>query len=430
MKQLSVSIAVASLFALSQSLAIEIGQDVTLKGFGTVGAVHSNSSEADFLSDITFRSKGVGNTRTTSYNIDTKAGVQVDWKATPRLSLTGQLLAKQGWDNTYTPELEWAFAKFSILPSLDLRVGRIRPAIYMLSDFIDVNYANIWVRPPFEFYVAAPLARMEGVDLIWLPSIGDVTLLVQPYFGNTKLNLTSSPGTKSYLKADRITGFNLTASKGDLTFRLGYIQTSMSIQSLDIDNGMMAAFNAICGIIGDPAACTQGTALAPYDKKAKFSSFGATYDNGDYLISGEFGKRTTDMFIADATTWYVTAGKRIEQWTPYLTYSSFRNDSLTQFSGGAFPGSAEFGLPSTNDLVNMVLLNNPMDQHTLSLGVRYDVMQNLAIKAQWDHIKTEPKSGIMGTGGGLFGRGNTMSEAFSNNSNQVNLISVSLDFVF
>ncbi len=422
-KKLLVVLMVAYWFATPQVRAIELGDNVTLRGFGTVGLVHSDTRDADFLPNYIFTAKGVGQTESTAYVTDTKAGLQLDWKAMPRLTLTGQVLSKQAWDNTYKPELEWAYAKFAITPSLDLRMGRIRPAIYMLSDYLDVNYANTWVRPPPEFYAVAPITRMEGADLLWRPSFGNVSMLVQPYFGQTKLDLPGS-GNNDYLKGRRIEGLNLSASKGDFTMRLGYIQGMLTVRAANLDSGI-AGLNFICSTFHDAGACQEADALAPYDRDASFSSIGGTYDNGDYIVSGELGKRSTKMFVSDATSWYVTAGKRIEQWTPYITYASFKNDSAVQFTGGTFAGIPN-QLPSTNGIVTQIMRNNPMDEHTVTLGVRYDVMKNVAIKAQWDHVATKTKQGTTGTGKGMF----VGSDTFNNNSNNVDLVSVSVDFVF
>ncbi len=66
----------------------------------------------------------------------------MDWKALDRLSFTAQAVSKQDANNTYVPELQIAFAKFKILSDLDIRAGRIRPPFFMLSDYLDMFYAN------------------------------------------------------------------------------------------------------------------------------------------------------------------------------------------------------------------------------------------------------------------------------------------------
>ncbi|MFZ4504624.1 MAG: hypothetical protein ACOYM1_11815, partial [Methylovulum sp.] len=155
----------AAVLTLPRAYALDLGHDVTIKGFGTAGLVYNGNNQADFVANNFLNPRGAGRTEDVSVVNDSKLGLQMDWQATSRLSFTGQAVSKQDPSNSWVPELQWAFAKFKLLPNLAIRAGRIRPAVYMLSDSLDVNYANPWVRPPTEFYSKAPVSYMEGVDL-------------------------------------------------------------------------------------------------------------------------------------------------------------------------------------------------------------------------------------------------------------------------
>jgi hypothetical protein len=418
--------AVVAMFATSAALAQDSG--FSLKGFGTLGVAHSDSTEADFAGAPTvYQLDGAGRTRQTAFGVDSKIGVQADWKITPNLNLTVQGLSKHRADGSYNPEVEWAFAKYSINSNLDVRVGRIRPAVYLLSDFLDVNFANSWVRPPLEFYASAPITRMEGIDVLWRQSFGDISLLIQPYVGTTeKFDLPSPTDT---IQMKKVFGFNAVATTGDFTYRAGYIQTKVTYSAPGLAP-VLGALAAICTNFKDPAACAQGPALAPVDKSASFASVGAAYDNGEYFVSTEYGKRATDSMINDGTTYYVSGGARIGKFTPYVTYSAFKNDSPISFTGGTFKGMAGVPLPPTDTVVSGVMLQGAqsmLDQHSLTIGVRFDIAQNIALKAQWDLVETDRINGQAGTGGGMFRR---TTDAFNNTDNTVKVISFALDFVF
>jgi hypothetical protein len=68
-----------------------------------------------------------------------------------------------------------------------------------------------------------------------------------------------------------------------------------------------------------------------------------------------------------------------------------------------------------------------MDQSTITLGLRRELWNNVALKGQFDRVSTQTKNGQPGTGKGLF---KNTSIAFNNRDNDVNLFSLSLDFVF
>jgi hypothetical protein len=420
------ALTVASALAAPGALAIDLGNDVSLKGFGTVGMVHSNNGDADYTTNLLQPVEGVGRSHATTHRLDTKAGVQLDWSASDNLSLTGQVISKLRYDRTWTPQVALAFVKFKVANDLDVRAGRLRPPVYMLSDYLDVNYANTWVRPPVEFYAAAPVDHMEGVDVLWRPSTGDLTWLVQPYIGTSRLDAPDG----AEFELDKLMGLNVSTTLGDLTLRAGYLSSDMTIHS----DGLKGAINALrdpaglCGI--DPIACRQGDSLEPDAKSATFASLGASWDNSQYFVSGEWGKRSIEAFLSDTTAWYVTGGTRIGKWTPYATYASSNNDSPKDFSGSNSEVMIPPGIPAgavINGIATALLQSNGMDQQTLSLGVRYDLTRNVALKTQWDHVKTDCSSPSAGTCDGIFGN---QKAGFDNESQEADLISASIDYRF
>ncbi|TAL08755.1 MAG: hypothetical protein EPO03_03210 [Porticoccaceae bacterium] len=420
------TLAIASALAMPAAQAIDLGNGVSVKGFGTVGMVHSNNSDADYTLNLLQPTKGVGRSSDTTYRLDTKAGLQLDWLASDNISFTGQVISKLRYDRTWTPDMALAFVKFKIAPDVDVRAGRLRPPVYMLSDYLDVNYANTWVRPPVEFYSAAPVDHMEGVDVLWRPSTGDLTWLVQPYIGSSRLDAPEG----AEFELDKLIGLNVTTTLGDLTLRAGYLASEMTIHS----DGIKGAINALtdpaglCGL--DPVACRQGYSLDPDAKDVSFASLGAAWDNGQYFVSGEWGHRTLRNLLSDTTAWYVTGGTRIGKWTPYITYANSKNDSPNSFSGSDSAVVVPPGVPAgavINGLVTALRQSNAMDQQTASLGVRYDLNKNVALKTQWDHVMTDCSSPSAGTCDGTFAN---QKPGFDNKSQEVDLISASIDYRF
>jgi hypothetical protein len=62
---------------------------------------------------------------------------------------------------------------------------------------------------------------------------------------------------------------------------------------------------------------------------------------------------------------------------------------------------------------------SPIDQHTLSLGVRWDLREDLALKMQWDH------HWVAAYGGGLWIQEQPLTE-----DRELNTLSANLNFVF
>jgi len=72
--------------------AADLGDIFQLHAYGTLGVVHSNQDQADFVSSFSQQPQGAGHTHSWAYDVDSKAAVQLDAKITDRLSAVVQLI--------------------------------------------------------------------------------------------------------------------------------------------------------------------------------------------------------------------------------------------------------------------------------------------------------------------------------------------------
>ncbi len=420
-----IALGLIGLLGVNGAWCLDLGDNVTLKGFGTLGIATSDNSQADYIPNQFFHPNGVGASAHVTPNLDSKVGLQLDWQATSFLAFGAQAISQQSPSGNYKPTLAWAFAALSVRSDLTVRAGLLRPPTYLLSDYLDVNYANPWVRPPVEFYFTDPLTKLEGVDFLWKPQLGGVSLLIQPFYGIYPLTQLS-PGNGN-LRASGEAGINVSASRDALTVRVGYAKDHLTSHNPPVDDQILPALAAICGL-GDPVACSQDAALTPYGKFSSFASLGVSYDDGVNFASAEVGRRVVDTeIVGNVDTWYVSGGRRFGKWMPYATYSTYISRNPVSFSGGNFQGNAQYQLPSTNDVVNFILDNEARSQHSTTFGVRYDVMADIALKGQWDIVQTVLAGGQAGTGYGLFAN---YTPAFGITPMRVNVFSATLDFAF
>jgi hypothetical protein len=170
----------------------------------------------------------------------------------------------------------------------------------------------------------------------------------------------------------------------------------------------------------------QGNALAnEYDldrKPAQVITAGVMYDPGKWFASGEWGQRKLNSAVGQDSAWYLSGGYQLAKFTPYLTYSRARADSRT-----SDPGLSLAGLPPNiaataaglNAALNSIL-GTLAAQKTISLGCRWDVVKNVDVKAQFDHIDLDA-----GSAGTLI----NVQPGFQRGGN-VNVVSIALDFVW
>lgn len=420
-----------------------------LSGFGTIGAVRNGTDDAEF----NYPGQGGGATKRGSLNPDSKLAVQGTYKFSPTVSGTTQVMTKYDADGQYVPSIEWAFAKWQASPGLTFRAGRMGAPFFMISDFRDVGYANTAVRPALDVYGQVPVSQFEGGDVAYQLNLGSTTLTSTLWLGDSHAQFASSL-TKSPTDVDlkHGGGINFQAElDGGWTFRFGRSQSRMTLSSqagsqLSLAASQLSALTQAYAANVPAAAALANAAGAnfalvdplvnPAGVKASFTGIGMMYDQDNWVFTGEFTKRKTDSFVSDTTGWYGTAGYRVGKFTPYFGLSKVKTNrrSSNPVVATSLPATGNQLLDAINpgsvklqNGVDQVLGVEKLDQKTTTLGVRWDAISNLAIKAQLDHIVKPADSN------GMFlipDPSTTSAQNFLNNRRTVNVLTLSVDFVF
>jgi len=453
-----------------------------MSGFGTLGVARSSTDDAIF----NYPGQGGGATKHGSLDPDSKIAVQGSYKFTPTVSATTQVMTKYDADGQYIPNIEWAFAKWQATPGLNFRVGRMGAPYFMISDFRDVGYASTTVRPNIDVYGQVPVSQFEGADVSYQWNLGSTSLTSTLWWGDSKFQiapaLTTTPaegqiknqvglnfqleltagltlrlgGARGRLTLDSALGGQLASSARQLaTAAAAYASNAPTVAAAVNGLGNAALASQITAAIPGAQADAAGFSAAadtftPDGVDASFTGIGLAYDQDNWVANFEFTKRKTKSFIADTTGWYGMVGYRVNNFTPYVGYSKVKTDRrspntvqsnalvgtgiggpFADFDGAAAAVNANTAAISAG--ANALLSTQTQEQHTLTLGVRWDAMSNLALKAQVDHI-SKPDSGSSGAGSaGWFlvpDPSSATGQSFTNSKRTVNVLTLSMDFVF
>jgi hypothetical protein len=408
-------VAAAVLAACGAAHADDDGPKLKLSGYGTIGVAHSDSRDADYLVD-SFKPNGPGFTRAWNADTDSRLGLQASAELSPRLSAVLQVISQQRYDGSYRPTIEWANVKYSPVPDLSLRAGRIVLPVFMVTDSRRVGYANPWVRPPVELYSMVPVTSSDGVDASYRmtlsPSTSD-TLEVTGGRSDAHFPPSQGLGTGT-AEVRRIFAIANTLESGFATARLNYGQARLTIPEYRVFEDAFRQFG--------PAGAAIAERYGVDDKLVKFVGAGVSYDPGPWFAMAEWAQFDTHSIIGKKSAWYVSAGHRWNKFTPYVTYAK-----LNGLSNTSDPGIPLAGLPppvaaaagQLNAVLNSQLAVLP-SQSTVSLGVRWDLLRSAALKLQYDRV-------ALGSGShGVFGN---IQPGFEPGST-VHLISATFDFVF
>lgn len=430
------------LFALLQAAAWAAddgsggANDFKISGFGTLNLSRHDSPHAT-LRTTAQQTNGIEGDKW-SFKNDTVLGLQTRYRPHQDLDFTLQLLSRHNYKNNFDPEIDWAYVAWRVTPSLSVRGGRFITPMLMASDYRNVNYSNPWIRPPLEAYGLLTLNNVDGIDALYKGTMGSMSYVVQPFFGKFELHINNN-GIVNY---HRMGGVNFTVQGEETLFRVAYMDSTHSLENQSgVFNVNRSQINApgcgpggptppgVPGIPGPgcevvyPGYTSVANDLDVDHKRFNVFTVGGSYDNGSLVLQGEYVKRITGSQVASADAWYLSAGYRIGNFMPFAVVSKHKADTKQYVLAPS---------PAFPDRPPLILSNSSTDQSSISVGLRYDIRKNVALKFQHDWLKPEK-----GRYGGTFGNGNLfpvvpppLGGRFLSEYGNVRVTALSIDFVF
>jgi len=390
-----------------------------VSGFGTVGF-----SQIDEPAGFAY-TRNLGEDRDKSHfraDLDSRFGLQVNYRPTDRVELVAQAVASRLDPAASAADaLELGFAAYRPDANWTLRAGRVNLDIYLLSDYRDVGFSYEFIRPPVDFYWQTP-ASLDGADVSRLWTFGDVQWKTKLYGGRT----TEGTGG-DLLVLDQIFGIMVSRESNGLLLRANAIRAKFG-NTLGVEQQLMDALQSLDSL-PQPAVVAQAKALAsdlqPSGAELRYLAAGLQYDRHNWLFRAELDHfAVTRLPEGNYAAAYVSAGRRFGDVTIFGV-ESIAAASASLFKAPNWAQSlAPFGpvvaaqaqaLASEAALAINSLAGR---QHTTSLGARWDLTPQLALKTQWDYTHTDAI-------GALHWWGATTPEAAN-----VSVVSVALDFVF
>ncbi|WP_075184820.1 hypothetical protein [Teredinibacter haidensis] len=237
------------------------------------------------------------------FDPESLVGIQAQAIITDRLRGTVQMVAKGA--NDYDMTVDWAYLSYDITEKLALNAGRFRLPLFYFSDFLDVGYAYYWIRPPVEVY-STFTAALEGVNLYHSTYVGDLGIESQVWYG--AIDAETEGGNFDTLNNQ---GLNAVFSYDWMKFRLLYNTTDIGVEFQ----------------IGDDVIVSE----LPVTFKA--AAFMADYEN--FLFRSEYTLADTGT---ETSSWYVSAGYTLGDFTPHFTHA------ITDPDGDANTSSSTLGV--------------------------------------------------------------------------------------
>jgi hypothetical protein len=347
----------------SQALADDLSNIFSVSGFGTLGFVHSSLHSADYSSS-SIQPDGSGATRRFDVANNSRFGIQLGARVTDKLLATVQVIAENGSDNHFGPHLEWANVKYAFTPEFSVRVGRIDLPTFMNSEYRNVGYAFPWTRLPVELYNTQPVTSSDGADVSYRSAFLGASNTIRMAYGHTSFRIY--PGSLRF-EGKNIVDVDDTIEAGNFVVHAGFLHATVDIESY----------------------------LA--HQAGNVFTLGASYDPGAWFVQGEIARTTVAEVTPGYLSGYIAAGVRFAKLTTFITYS--HSQSLDK---------------------PISIANYDTGQRDLGVGVRWDVMKDVDLKVQFDHVWVPSNS----TGSFI-----NYQPGYQTGSGS-NIVSATLDFVF
>ena len=310
--------------------------EIKLNGFGSV-AIGTVIEGDEFLAD--YPKTGIYNDDL-SLDPDTTLGLQLSAYFTDKFSLIAQVAVHGASD--YDPEIDWLYLNYYLTPGLSVQAGRKRLPLYYYSDYFDVGYAYYWIRPPPDVYTWQ-ITNYNGASLLYETALGQWDTSLNVYFGseesedNDLLNLLRNGASVDETWKNMI-GIVGMMSNNWLELRLTHMQGLID--------------RAISGV----------SVLNDVEQQFLGMSLNLTFDS--LLILSEFNNYRQPDNDVEYNAYLLSFGYQIGELTPHITQSGFKQD--------------------------ISALGNDDEQHrTISVGLRWDVADNIAAKIQYDKVIDE-----------------------------------------
>lgn len=364
----------------------------TLSGFGTIGLARSSQDGAEYVRDL---SQPRGLTKDWTGKLDSVLGVQANLKLGRDTEGVAQVVSRYRYDGSFRPEVTWAFLSHEFSPGLQARIGRLGTEFYMFADSRLIGYANTTVRPPPDFFDSLIFSHFDGADVSASANLGPGLVRGKLFAGRSA---ETSPFYKTItwdLSGSKLYGGYADYFIGPWQFRVGRMIVKFSDTELPLN--ALATFDIL----------SFQPSLSTIDRPVTFDSLGAVYDKGPLRVQAMLGRLNHESKAYESSrAGFVLASYRVGEFTPYLGYSAVKSSSRS-FSG-LFANVATGLTASTHS-----------DQHTVTIGTRWDFRQNMALKAQLDLVRGEPES--------IFP---FRSPGIPQWNGRMNVLSVALDFAF
>ncbi|MCZ2369944.1 outer membrane protein [Vibrio diabolicus] len=353
-----------SVVAFPSLATIELSDHLSLSGFGSTSWSKSDNSTTVLVNRFIHDEA--------CYDCDTTFGLQLDYFY--KAFRASAQVVKRPQDHWSSPQLEWAYLAYTY-KNVEIRGGRLRLPLFLMSEYNYVGHAFTQARPPNEVYDSIlGITAYNGLSIRWNHDLNEqIMLTAMPFIGfKDSSDVTLNEDTELKIESDNTAGINLTLSGNAYRLNFSYLHGDYD-QTTVLSNTNQSTPEGGAMLIDRLVLKEKGNTIDQF-------SLGVRYELDNVVIMAE--GQTSNI----SSSWYATTSYNVNKLTPYIVYGQQFNSSDTK-NGDSY-----------------------------LFGVRYDLDYNVSLNAEWQKFNAH----------------NNDTGAFSSipEDNSANLYTLMLNFVF
>lgn len=337
---------VATLFSFNSDLsATDLSESLRLNGFLTFGA---STVDKEGVTYHAYPDQSGGTEKgEVDFGSNSLIGLQADYDLSDQLSLTVQGVSRKNEKGNFAPSLEWAYVAYHPQDELDIRLGLFHVPLFRNAELDYINYTRTWATTPYISQFSRSFSQFHGIDLLYYAHLDSYELTFQASYGADEPDLEDTRFIQEY-KSDDIKVTSLELSKGMSRFKLAYLHANVSVK--DVNTPLPDKIDEKILSINKQQTLQQTIAL-----DFEVPLYGT-------IFSGGFSTSDSKKIFPPTKNHYLSLAYPYKKFTPYILH--------------------------TEDMVEFNKDNTKIKERKYALGLRYDLLSNIALKAQIDSIRS------------------------------------------
>ncbi|KZN38850.1 hypothetical protein N480_11450 [Pseudoalteromonas luteoviolacea S2607] len=382
-------------------------------GFATLGVTLTDSENAGIRHHITQPNA----TYQDEVGFGTSSlGFQLEWQATPKLQFVGQVLLKDHEEQNIDNAVQMAFLRYSPTANWQMRVGRTGLDLFMMTEHRDIGYTYTFDHPPTEFYAIVPHQNIDGADIKYTFSQEHGLFSAKLFAGRSTAPIVSDENFFWDVEIKSLYGVVLQWESLDWTLRANH-----TITKAGNENEQQLQLQAALSQVPDevwPNKANLLDSLNIIGKRFDYTAIGARYDNNQWFFQTEASYiDSNSQVLNELTAGYIGVGTYYKNHTFMTTFATAKSNNKT-------PQRPLISTPQLDLLYNTLIRHTNfylIDQSTVSVTLRSELSESLAVKVQLEHTSTTSLPSAFYLHRGLTG---------SHLDTDFNTLGISLNWVF